>query len=519
MHPKQIIIKTVQVGTSTMFSRILGIVREYLNIRYFGVGALSDAFVTAFSIPNMMRSIFAEGALSAAFIPVFIKTLRTKDKEHANGLMTLSFLVFEGLLLFLLGIIAWWPAPIVRAIAWGFSDYQVSITAPLLQLLIFFVLFISSSALFAAALQATGKFFIPAFGQVLINAVIIIGLFISWQCALPVQAVCSFILLAGFIHMLMHAIAYFRAGFGFAKINTTTWHLFVPLFFSFFACALSTSVAELDFFIDRAFGSYLPQGSISLLFYANRFMAIPLGVFAVAFSTILMPHFSRLSIYAPKRLSFYLLEASKLVLWVTLPITIVMCFFAEKIFMTLFLSQQFTVANAQEAGMILIAFMIGLFFFSLNKIILNIFYALRATLLPLIVSVIAVSSNALFNYMLMEHLGATGLALATSISGCIQMICLLSLLYYRFNFTLYVQPFGKFLMHYVVQLLLVFSSFWILYEIIHYGIRYYSSPLVANFLLNNVGFWFWVGPLCLLLFLVLLLIRKPFAIKLHFLAD
>jgi len=519
LHPRAIITKTIQVGSSTMISRVLGIVREYFNIKYFGVGPLSDAFVTAFSLPNMMRSIFAEGALSAAFIPLFVATLRTKGKEHANALMTLSFLFFEGLLLILIGAVALWPEVIIKSIAWGFSPEQVTLTAPLLQILIFFVLFVSSSALLGAALQAMGHFFIPSLGQVLINVVIITGLIICLYCKLPVTVLCFFILAAGLVNCISHLIAYYRIGLGFAPITKDTWYGFGQLFVSFFACAMSTSVAELDYFVDRAFASYLPPGSISLLFYANRFMAIPLGVFAIAFSTILMPHFSRINMYAPSRLSYYVLEVTKIVFWITVPVTILMCFFAHDIFRTLFLSSHFTMARVDEAGFILIAFVLGLFFFSLNKIVLNMYYAFRATFWPLVISVIAVCANALLNMVLMAPLGAAGLALSTTISGIVQTVCLLFFLHYRFHFKLYYGPFLKFAINYLKQLTLCFIGFFGCYYVLQWAIGHFLPTGIAEFLLHAIGFWIWVGPLCLVLFGVLLKWRKRFHISLHFLPD
>ena len=232
-----------------------------------------------------------------------------------------------------------------------------------------------------------------------------------------------------------------------------------------------------------------------------------------------MPHFSRISIYAPRRLSYYLLEVTKLVFWVMLPVALLMCFFAEKIFATLFLSPQFDMARVQEAGLILIAFVLGLFFFSLNKIILNIYYALRATLLPLVVSIVAVSCNAVFNYLLMEQMGAAGLALSTSISGLVQTACLIWLLHHHFKFTIYAKPFLQFATRYMMQLTLFLGIFFIVYYGLYRSIEQGFSESAREFLLQGFGFWFWVGPLCLLLFLLLLKMRKQFGIKLHFLPE
>jgi putative peptidoglycan lipid II flippase len=104
---KSLIAKTIQVGTSTLLSRLFGLIREFLMSRYLGVGEVADAFLTAFKIPNSLRKIFAEGALSAASIPTFVAVIKKESKKEASALMTLSFLVFEGMLLLLCGLIFW----------------------------------------------------------------------------------------------------------------------------------------------------------------------------------------------------------------------------------------------------------------------------------------------------------------------------------------------------------------------------------------------------------------------------
>ena len=206
------------------------------------------------------------------------------------------------------------------------------------------------------------------------------------------------------------------------------------------------SVLELSLMIDIQFASNLQDGTVSLIYYANRFLGIPLGVFAVAFSTILLPHFSRISTYAPKRLNFYLYESAKLVFWVTIPCMLGMLFFADKIFTTLFLSEKFSLQQAHETAHILIAFIIGLFFFSYNKIILNVFYALHSTFIPMIVSLIGTAVNISFNFLFIGTLKGVGLALATTISGILQTFLLLYFLRKKFGFHAYLPQFWFFLL-------------------------------------------------------------------------
>ena len=516
MAHHSIIKKTVQIGGSTLVSRFLGIIRELLMVKYLGAGATSDAFVTAFKIPNSLRKLFAEGALSAAFIPSFIIALR-KKKNDAESLMSLAFILFEGSLLLLCLLTIIFASSIIGVIAPGFSAHQVSLTVPFLRILMPFIFFVSSSALLAGALQSVGHFFVPAFGPILLNIIFIAGLLGCWWFNLPVTYLCFFIIFGGLLQFLQHLIAYWHLNFSFGAVTYDSWNSFKGILAKFCMCLISMSVMEISLFIDTSFASYLPHGSISLLYYANRFMGIPLGVFAVAFSTILLPHFSRISAYAPKRLNFYLLESAKLVLWVTLPAALLMAFLADKIFITLFVSDSFSSAQAQQAAAILIAFVSALFFFSFNKIILNVFYALHETKIPTIVSIIATVLNIILNFIFMPYLGAIGLALATSIAGIVQTFIMLYCLHRFFGFHGYIKKFIAFLLAYCAQIAVVSLLFLLVYYGILAIITKYLCFGLSHFLLEKIGFWLWVGPLCLLIGLLLYVYRNKFGTRLYFL--
>lgn len=516
LHKKSIIKKTIQIGSSTLMSRFLGIIRELLMVRFLGAGILSDAFIIAYQIPNLMRKIFAEGAMSAAFLPPFVATLR-KDQNEAFSLMSLAFILFEGSLLILCALGMIFVGPIITFFAPGFSAEKINITVSLARILMPFIFFISSSALLGGALQAIGKFFVPAFGPILLNIVFIVGILICLLMKWPVSYLCFFILFGGFLQFVQHLIAYLRSGLSFGPITHKTWHSFSSILIKFAFCAISMSVMELSLMIDIQFASQLKDGTVSLIYYANRFLGIPLGVFAVAFSTILLPHFSRISTYAPKRLNFYLYESAKLVFWVTIPCMLGMIFFADKIFTTLFLSDKFTIAQAHEAGNILTAFMIGLFFFSFNKIILNVFYALHSTFIPMVVSLIGTAVNISFNVIFIATLKGVGLALATTISGVLQTILLLYFLRRKFGFHAYIAQFWIFFVRYSFQLFVIGSIFLLMYSGILYVILLLLPKEFAYFFTQKMGFWFWVGPLSLGAGLLLYYYRSLFGVRLYFL--
>ena len=514
---KTILKKTLEVGGFTLLSRILGVIREVLMVRYLGASAISDAFLTAYKIPNSLRKIFAEGALSAAFIPTLVSTMRKKGAHGIKGLMSLGFIIFEGMVIVLCILVIFKAETVLRFIAPGFSEYQIQAAIPILQIVMPFIFFISSSALIAGALQAVGHFFVPAISPVLLNVVFISALILCLTFNLSVLYLCWFILFGGLLMFAMHLIAYARLRFNFGSISRSDWKQFGTVLGKFFLCLPSISLMELSLFIDTSFASYLEKGSISLLYYANRFVGIPLGVFAVAFSTILLPHFSRVGAYAPKRLHFYLLEAAKLVLWITLPVGLLMAFFSKEIFLTIFLSKKFTLAHVDESGSILCAFLFGLFFFSLNKILLNIYYAIHVTWVPAVVAAGAAITNVVLDMLFINWFQAFGLALATSISSMIQAVLFLFILFQWYDFRLFLKPFFAFALRYFAQV----TIFTILFLLLYYGgeqtILMYTSPVFAQFFLKKIGLWLWIGPLSSTLFVLLWYTRRLFGITLYFL--
>jgi putative peptidoglycan lipid II flippase len=513
----KILKKIIQVGASTLTSRLFGIVREMLFVRYLGASSLSDAFITAYKIPNSLRKAFAEGALSAAFIPTATVMTRNNNTQAIAGLMSLTFIIFEGIILILcIGIITF-AQPLLALVAPGFSSEQISSAASMLRILMPFILFISSSALLGGALQSVGRFFIPAIAQVFTNTIVILGLILALWLQLPVTYLCWFIIASGVTHFALHLIAYIKTGFSFGKVKREDIRLAIGIMGKFLLCLPSIGLMEIALFIDTSFASVLPAGSISLISYANRFVGIPLGAFAVAFSTILLPHFSRIHSYSPKRLHFYLLEATKFIFWVTIPITALMAFFSEEIFSTIFLSEKFTLVHVQQASGILCALLPGLFFLSLNKILLSIFYSMHAAWITAIVALVTTAINIMLNMLLIDRFQAAGLVFATAISSMIQTLLFVVILKKKYNFRMYIVPFISFAIRYLMQLGLCGCLFLVLYSLSNYIITTYMPTSIALFFTAKIGLWVWVGPLSLMFFFLLYYLRNFFRINLHFL--
>lgn len=514
---RSILKKTIEFGAPTFLSRMLALVREVLQARVLGVGIVSDAFLAAFKIPSSLRKIFAEGALTGALVPTIVSLLKQDGKKSVDDLMTLSFIVFEGTLLALCLLIFWQPYATIKLIAWGFSQEQISYAVPFLRILIAFILFISSSALLGGALQAVHHFFIPAFAPVLLNVFFIAGLLICRWFNASLMYLCIFIVLGSAASFLMHLYVYFRYHFSFGTINAQAKRNFNLLIRKFIPSMIGMSVVEINLFLDSTVASFLSKGSYTLLYYGSRLMGIPLGVFAVAFSSILLPHFSRVVLYAPKRIAFYLLESAKFVFWVTVPAAILMTFFAQKIFITLFVSDKFPISRIPEASYILISLLIGLFFFSINKILLNIYYAMHDTKVPMYTSGISAAFNLSANLILMQNFGTVGIAFATTLSGILQTIMLLWYLQKKYDFTIYMRFFVQFVWRYLVQLALLLPIFYLIHRLLSHYIQNNVTGWWLNFLINRVGFWIWTLPIMGFVFIALYATRKFFKLRMHFL--
>ncbi len=514
---RSIIRKTIEFGAPTFLSRMLGLVREILQARIIGVGLVSDAFIAAFKIPNSLRKIFAEGALTGAFVPTVVSLLKKDGCKSINDLMTLSFLVFEGVLFALCLLIFWQPYVTIKLIAWGFSHEQISYAVPFLRVLVSFILFISSSALLSGALQAMHHFLVPACAPIILNLFFIAGLLVCKWFHVSLMYLCGFIVAGSAASFLVHLFVYFKYHFSFGSINKIGWRNFKKLIKKFIPSMIGMSIVEVNLFLDSTVASFLSKGSYTLLYYGARLMGIPLGVFAVAFSSILLPHFSRVVLYAPKRLGFYLLESAKLVFWVTIPAALMMTVLSRKIFITLFLSDKFPAARIPEASYILVAFLMGLFFFSINKILLNIYYSMHDTKIPMYTSGIAATFNFIANVLLMKSFGTVGIALATTLAGLLQAVLLVYCLHKKYNFKIYMRYFIQFIYRFLLQLIIVLPVFYWIYTSFYRFVENHFSGWLLIFLINKVGFWLWTLPLIAFIFVTLFFTRKPFKLRMHFL--
>lgn len=538
---KSILNKMIQVGGSAVASKALGFIRTLLAVRYLGAGIVSDAFWIAFKIPNMLRKTFAEGAISAALIPTFSMLAQEGNDEQISKLLTLVLCVVEGILLLICFFIFFNPQSMILLIAPGFKQNpeQLAIAVSLLRILIFFILFISTSALLAGAQQAKNHFLIPSWGPLLLNVVFIAGLIIGLYFKISIYAFALVVLLGGAVQLLLNVYMYCKLGFSFclpskevksycislgskscsvrlALPDKETRKYFMQVLFKFLPCVVTMSAIDINLLIDARFASFLPAGAISVIEYSTGFFRIPLGALGVALSTILLSHLSRTAAYAPQRLSYYLLESAKFIFWLSIPAAFFMSFVAYEIFYTTLLSSKFSIIQVTQSAAFLTALLAALPFFSLNKIILSIYYSQHSTVMPAILTLGSTCINIVLNSLLVNKLGVLGLAVGTSVSTVFQSIFYIVVLYKYLNFKIYMQNFINFLIKFALQFSLIAIIFIALYQLTSYIIANFM-PSYSTFFLMHIGYWIWVGPLILSMFGLLYVTRKYFGIKIYYL--
>lgn len=502
---QSILKQSSKIGFLSLISRCIAFIREWLLIQYFSVGDTSDIFYAAFRIPNTMRKIFAEGALASILVPACISAHKKEGDNGLNKITTLSLVVIQGIIILICSIISYWSFATIKLIVPGFSDAKIAATASLLRILISFIIFISSGAIIASALQSQKKFFIPAVAPSILNIAYISSLIICLYFRLSVDTFCWYVIATSVIYYLLHVIAYFHYNYKLQAPTQETYQELKIILLQLIPCIISVGIGEINHFINTGFASYLASGSMTLIRSSFQFVNIPVGIITASLVTVLLPHFSKLHLENPQEVEGHLFEAIKFIIWTTMPIFFILFLFSEHIFETLFMGDLQALSKIALAKSIFNAYLIGLLSFSLNKIFLSIFYALRLTMIPMIASIVAIAINYSLSEQLINYYGASGVALAASISAIIQTL----LLYLFLSKYLKLSSSGKkwfhFIGNYTIQITVLSVTLWCIYQLgrvilslLHFNIHILWVTITPESFLHGLGVWFWVGPLCLM---------------------
>lgn len=520
---RSILKQSSKIGFFALVSRCIAFMREIFLIRFFSVGDTSDIFFTAFRIPNTMRKIFAEGSLSSVLVPAFIVSHHKNGDQGLNRLTTFSFLIIESIMLLFCTIIFWFAPEVIHLIVPGFGAEKIQASVHFLRILISFILFMSSGAIFAAALQSQHKFFIPALAPSILNVLYVIALIVCLYFKLSVTVFCYTMIATSIIFFLLHLLTYLRSGYGFAREDDQTRVEFKKILKQFLPCFFSVGIVEINHFINTGFCSYFDSGSLTLLRYTFQFVNIPIGIITASLVTVLLPHFSKIHLEKPQDLAGQLFEAMKFIIWTTMPLCFLMAFFSQEIFHTLFLGDVQAMSKVPLAKSIFLGYLVGLLFFSLNKVFLSIFYALRLTTIPLLTTFISITVNYTLNRILMQDYGAAGIAFSCSMAAIVQSFVFAVVLHKRLKLSWAQKDWLAFLSRYFVQLFSCTTIFWFLYVAMRsfvltwrFDLNLYLMPVNQDFFISSLGVWLWIGPLSLIFLAMLYFSRKFFGIRLSY---
>ncbi len=427
---------TATVGSATILSRILGFVRDVVLARIFGASGETDAFFLAFRIPNFMRRLFAEGSFSLAFVPVLSEYKTRGDHEalrdlidHVTGTLAAILLVFTAV-----GIFA---APLVLSIfapGWLAQERpEFYLSVDMLRITFPYILLISLTALAGGILNTFERFLIPALTPVLLNiSMISAALLLAGRLSEPVTALAWGVLVAGVAQLLLQVPALMRLGL----VPRPRWgwkhsgvrriiKLMIPTLFG-------SSVAQVNLLVDSIIATFLVSGSVSWLYYSDRLLEFPLGVFGIALATVILPSLSQKHAAASTaEFSDTLDWAMRLAVVITIPAAVGLAVLAEPILITLFHYDAFDIEDVRMSAVSLLAYSVGLPAFIAVKVLAPGYYARQDTKTPVKIAIVAMGSNMALNVLFVVMLlnnefegPHAGLALASSVAAYLNALLL-----------------------------------------------------------------------------------------------
>jgi putative peptidoglycan lipid II flippase len=424
------------ISAFTILSRIFGYVRDYRIAFLLGAGTAADAYTTAYRIPNLLRRLVGEGAVSAAFIPVFTRYIAENKEadgwEFANTMLTvitilLTILTIAGILLSPL---------LVRVFASGFGDTpgKLELTSALNRIMFPYIFLISLSALAMGILNSFHRFGAPAFAPVVLNLTMIAFSFLGGFFGDVTRTLAVGVLAGGALQLAIQIPALLKVGLKISfKLNfhhpgvQQVMKLMVPVIFG-------VGIVQVNVLVGTQFASYLPEGSVTTIYIADRVMEFVLGVYAVSVSTAILPLLSRqAALRQMDELKTTLNFATRLILFITLPASVGLILLRTEIIEVLFQHGDFTAASTALTAWALPFFAIGLSAFAMVKVIVPAFYALQDTRTPVKVAFVAMFLNIGLNFLFIRPLRNGGPALATSFSAFFNSVALLVIFYRRYG--------------------------------------------------------------------------------------
>jgi putative peptidoglycan lipid II flippase len=434
MSTKKLARNVGMMSIAVFFSRIFGLVRDQVMAYYFGTTFMNDAFNVSFNIVNLLRRLFGEGALSAAFVPIY-NEIGIKENRKAQIRFALNVLSILTSILLFLTILGMTLAPlIIKIISPGLPHQTSELAVHLCRIIFPYLFFIGLSSTMIAILNSHDYFFMTGLSSALWNIGMIATILIPlWIGPVPrselIYHAAWGVVLGGFLQTIVNFPYLKRIGYNLhiiikfsGEALSTMWKRFIP-------AMIGIGIREINLYADIFMASFLPVGSISALSFGNRLMQLPLGIFAIATGTAVLPLFSR---YTTEKnwegLSDSLRFASISLAYIMLPVTAIIVALGQDFVHILFRMGQFDQHASIMTYKALAAYSLGLLFFSLNQTLTPVFYANKDTKTPVRVAAWMAGLNITLNFILMQFLYHMGLALATSITAIVNYIIMMRLM-------------------------------------------------------------------------------------------
>ncbi|EGQ9765057.1 murein biosynthesis integral membrane protein MurJ [Vibrio alginolyticus] len=423
------------VSAMTFISRVLGLVRDVVVANLMGAGASADVFFFANKIPNFLRRLFAEGAFSQAFVPVLTESHAQGDMDKTRELIaraagTLGVIVS---IVTILGILGSGVVTALFGFGWfldwmhgGPAAEKFELASVMLKITFPYLWFITFVALSGAILNTLGKFAVSSFTPVFLNVMIILAAwFISPQMSQPEIGLAIGVFLGGLVQFLFQIPFLIKAGVmvkpkwgwrdpGVVKIRT----LMIPALFG-------VSVSQINLLFDTFIASFLQTGSISWLYYSDRLLEFPLGLFGIAIATVILPALSRKHVDAQNEGFAQTMDwGVRMVILLGLPAMLGLMVLAKPMLMVLFMRGEFSPQDVHQASLSLFAYASGLLNFMLIKVLAPGYYSRQDTKTPVKYGIIAMVTNMVFNAIFAYFYGYVGLAIATALSAFVNMALL-----------------------------------------------------------------------------------------------
>ena len=436
----KVLAKNISImSIAVSLSRVLGLIRDQVMGFFFGASYLNDAFQIAINIPNLLRRLFGEGALSAAFVPLYNKVGLQKGREEQIK-FALNMLSLLTLFLTILTIIGMTFAPtIVRLISPGLPVKTADLTIKLTRLVFPYLFFIGLSSTMISILNSHNKFFMTGLSSGLYNLGIIASITIpSLIFAFDAETAIFYagygVLLGGLLQTIINFPFLKQVGYKFRiYINLHSDNLKI-LGQRFIPGVIGIGVRQINLLADIYFASFLPLGSITCLRYGARLMQMPLGIFGVSAGTAVLPLFSRLIAEEnwnelSERIRFTLIS----LIYLLIPISFFVAGSGLDIIRLLFERGSFDAVASRLTYESFVFYSMGLIFFAVNQTITPLFFATGDTKTPVIITSIMVAVNIGLNIILIYYLKHIGIALATSLTGLIQLVIMILVISKKLN--------------------------------------------------------------------------------------